>query len=178
MNGNNFRLKHSTSNGIMTTNTAKSKHLSGNERAHLAVLARDQRTELLRRARENAERLVVHRNHRLHAGQQLLIRTANNTHVIHGIRRLLRTHGVEIADAEKGDIRSVDIVDQLHVAEHARITAVVNVVSYASHSRNATTIGSVDHETSSLASIQRLSARRRNAGRVQLRSTPFAAPTA
>lgn len=177
MNRNNFQLKHSTSLEI-TTNTSKSKHLSGNERAHLAVLARDQRTELLRRARENAERLVVHRNHRLHAGQQLLIRTANNTHVIHSIRRLLRTHGVEVADAEKGDIRSVDIADQLHVAEHARITAVVNVVSYASHTHDTATVGSVDHEASSLASVQRLSARRRNAGRVQLHSTPLATPTA
>ena len=163
---------------MTTTNTAKSKHLSGNEHAHLAVLARDQRSELLRRARENAKRLVVHRDHRLHTGQQLLIRTANNTHVIHGIRRLLRTHGVEIADAEKSDIRSVDIVDQLHVAEHARITTVVNVVSYASRSYDIATVGSMDHETSSLASVQRLSARRRNTGRVQLRSTPFAAPTA
>lgn len=177
MNRTHFQLKHNTSNGIIT-NTSKSKHLSGNERAHLAILARDQRTELLRRARENAERLVVHRNHRLHASQQLLLRIAKDTHVIHGIRRLFRTHGVEVADAQKGDIRSVNIVDQLHVAKHARITAVVNVVSYASRSRNAVTIGSVDHEASSLTSVQRLSARRRNAGRVQLRSTPLATPTA
>lgn len=112
------------------TSSLQNELLSRNELVHLAVLARDQLSKLGSSSRKKTERLVVHGDGDLHVGQQLRVTLASMSNVVHGVGSLLRPHRVEVADAQQRHVGGIQVVDQLHVAEHASVTTVVNVVVY------------------------------------------------
>lgn len=112
------------------TSSLQNELLSRNELVHLAVFARNQLSELGGSSRQKTERLVVHGDGDLHVGQQLRVTLASMSNVVHGVGSLLRSHRVEVADAQQRHVGGIQVVDQLHVAEHASVTAVVDVVVY------------------------------------------------
>lgn len=50
-------------------------------------------------------------------------------YLVDSIGSLLRTHCVEVSNAEKANIGSVDVINHLHIAKHARISAVIDVMT-------------------------------------------------
>lgn len=111
-------------------NGLQNKLLSRNKFVHLTVLARDHLSELSGSSCQKTERLVVHGNSNLYAGQQLCITPPTMNYIVHSIGSLLRTHRIEVSNAQQCHIGGVDIVDQLHVTEYPRITTMVNMMTY------------------------------------------------
>lgn len=126
------------------TNKKQRQGFTRSQFLHLAILARDQLLQRLRRSSQCSKRFEVHRNHRLAVQQKLdPSQPTLSSYVIHSIGRFLRSHCVEIADTEQRNVRSVEIVNDLHVAERSGVSAVVNVMIFQMSAKQSNLLSGV-----------------------------------
>lgn len=73
----------------------------------------------------------MHRNHRLGVQQKLHpSHPSLSSYVIYSVGGFLRSHRVEIADAEQRNVRSVEIINDLHIAERSGVSAVIDMMIF------------------------------------------------
>ena len=126
------------------TNKKQRQGFTRSQFLHLAILARDQLLQRLWRSSQRSKRFEVHRNHRLAVQQKLdPSQPTLSSYVIHSIGRFLRSHRVEIADTEQRNVRSVEIVNDLHVAECSGVSAVVNVMVFQMSAKQSNLLSGV-----------------------------------
>lgn len=63
--------------------------------------------------------------------------------MIHSVGGFLRPHRVEIADAEQRNVRSVEIINDLHIAERGGISAVIDVMVFQISTNQLTLLSGV-----------------------------------
>src|SRR5579862_3033871 len=74
-----------------------------------------------------------------------------------------RTHSVVVADGNHGDIRLIEIVDDLHIAKHIGIASVINFDA----------VRELNHKTASFATVNNLVAIRNATGVVGMNHRDF-----
>lgn len=95
---------------------------------NLTILTSYQTLQFRRSTCQDTKCLEVHRNCNLTVRQQLSINFLSHSYMIQSICCFLRTHRVEITNAKQTDIRSIDIIDNLHVSKDTCIATVINVM--------------------------------------------------
>ena len=102
------------------------------------------RAQPVRRAGEDRERAVVGRDDLLHAEQ------------LGGLGRLEGPHRVEVADREHRRVRRVELADQGHVAEHARVAGDVDLEPVLERDNESGRLAHVDDRAVLLAEARRV----------------------
>ena len=48
--------------------------------------------------------------------------------IVHSIGSFLGSHGVMVSNAKEAHVRSVQVIDYLHISKHSSVSAVIDVV--------------------------------------------------
>lgn len=116
---------------LFPTNNAQYQRFTRRQFLHLTILARNHLLQRLRRSSQRSKRPEMHRNHRLGVQQKLHPSLPSlSSYVIHSVGGFFRSHRIEIADTEQRNVRSVDVINDLHIAERSGVSAVIDMMIF------------------------------------------------